>query len=330
MKKLTIGEARRLQQISTAGGFFTICAIDHRGSLLNMLGPENSGAADFQKLVELKIELCESLAPSCSAILLDPVYGAAQAIARGVLPGCTGLLVSMEASGYEAKDVGRLTQLLEGWSVAKIKKMGGSAAKLLLYYRPDLPEIASRQLETARKVADDCQRNEIPFLLETVSYALKGENPNSPQFAVRKSELAIETVKQISGLPIDVFKAEFPADMRFEKDEGKLAETCRKLDYESPNPWVLLSAGVDYETYAKQVELACKGGASGYAAGRAIWQEAMAIRDARGRVKYLKTTAVDRLKRLNEIVARYGVPWPRKLKLSQQLAEVPEEWFERY
>ncbi|MBI4287196.1 MAG: tagatose 1,6-diphosphate aldolase [Chloroflexi bacterium] len=331
LKALSIGKLRRLQQISTADGFVTICAIDHRGSLLNMVGQGSNGAADYQTMVQLKIELCQSLAPCSSAILLDPVYGAAQTIASGVLPGRVGLLLSMEASGYEAKDVGRITQLLEGWNVAKIRKMGGSAAKLLLYYRPDLTEVAPVQLQTARKVADDCQRNEVPFLLETVTYAVKGEDPDSAGFASRKSELVIQTAGQVSGLAVDVFKAEFPADMRFEKDQGKLLETCRKLDQASLKPWVLLSAGVGYETYAKQMELACRAGASGYAAGRAIWQEGMAITDARERVKYLKTVAADRLKRLNEIVAKYGTPWYRKLKLSpQQLTKVPEDWHKRY
>lgn len=331
MKRLTVGKLRRLQQISTSGGHFTICAIDHRGSLLNMLGQANSEAADYEGMVQFKMELCQALAPPCSAILLDPVYGAAQAVARGVLPGCTGLLLSMEASGYQAKDVGRLTELLEGWNASKIAKMGGSAAKLLLYYRPDLKEVASRQLETAGKVAADCQQADIPFLLETVSYAVKSENLDSPQFAARKPELVVQSARDVSTVAVDVFKAEFPADMRFERDEGKLVEMCRRVDAASSIPWVLLSAGVDYETYAKQVDLACRGGASGFAAGRAIWQEAAAIRDGRERVNYLNTVAADRLKRLGEIVARHGVPWHRKLGLKpQELAGASEDWYKTY
>lgn len=331
MKRLTVGKLRRLQQISTSGGHFTICAIDHRGSLLNMLGQGNSQAADYDGMVQFKMELCQTLAPPCSAILLDPVYGAAQAIARRALPGCTGLLLSMEASGYQAKDVGRLTELLEGWNASKIVKMGGAAAKLLLYYRPDLKDVASLQLETARRVATDCQQADIPFLLETVSYAIKGEDPDSPQFATWKPDLVVQSARDVSTVAVDVFKAEFPVDMRFERDEGKLVEMCRRVDAASSVPWVLLSAGVDYEIYAKQVELACRGGASGFAAGRAIWQEAAAIRDGRERVKYLNTVAADRLKRLGEIVAKHGVPWYKKLGLkSEKLTEVTEDWYKTY
>ena len=100
------------------------------------------------RLVDRKLELCAALAPHASAILLDPDYGAAQCIAGGVLPGHTGLLVSIEATGYENSPQGRITSLLKGWSVEKIKRMGGSAVKILVYYRPDLPNVAQKQLKT--------------------------------------------------------------------------------------------------------------------------------------------------------------------------------------
>ena len=331
MRKLTIGKIRGLQQMSTAEGFFTISAIDHRGSLMAMINNENPDVVDYRTMVEYKIDLCLALVPLSSAILLDPVYGAPQAIARNVLPGHKGLLVSLEASGYEAKGDGRLTKLQQGWSVAKIKKMGASAAKLLLYFRPDLTETAFGQTELARKVARDCQDNDMPFLVETVSYTIKGEKGDSPQFAARKLGMVVDAARRISELNIDVFKAEFPGDLRYERDEGKLVELCRQVDRASPNPWVLLSAGVDYETYAKQVELACRGGASGFAAGRAIWQDAMTIQDRRDRVRSLATVAADRLKRLNDIVAKFAVPWHRKLNLDHtRLAEIPEDWYRNY
>ena len=331
MKKLTIGKIRGLQQISTTEGLFTICAIDHRGSLVNMLGKGNPGAVDYETVVQYKMELCKALAPFSSAILLDPIYGAHEAIARNILPGRTGLLISTEATGYLSKGEGCLTELQTEWTVARIKKMGGSAAKLLLYYRPDLADVASIQLATAQKVAKACQRSDLPFLLETVAYAIKGEKFDSPQFAAKRAELVVETARQISRLLIDVFKAEFPADLKYEHDEGKLVELCRQVDRASPNPWVLLSAGVNYETYARQVELACRGGASGIAAGRAIWQDAVIIPDVKERIKYLNTVVADRLKRLSEVVAKYAVPWHRKLNLKpQQLAEVTEDWYKKY
>ncbi len=52
---------------------------------------------------------------------------------------------------------------------------------------------------------------------------------------------------------------------------------CKELDQASRLPWVLLSAGVDFESFRIQVEIACKAGASGFLAGRALWQEGARI-----------------------------------------------------
>jgi tagatose 1,6-diphosphate aldolase len=99
MHNISIGKVRGLQQISTSGGVFVICAIDHRGSLQSTLEKELARKIGYEEMVQYKLDLCSALAPYASAILLDPIYGAAQCIAGGVLPGNTGLLVSLEATG---------------------------------------------------------------------------------------------------------------------------------------------------------------------------------------------------------------------------------------
>src|SRR4030042_3321337 len=110
MSKLSIGKIRGLQQISTPEGIFIMCAMDHRGSLKAMIEKEQlDDEVDYQELVEYKLELCATLAPYSSAVLLDPNYGAAQCISRGVLPGHPGLLGSIEATGYESDPQGRIT-----------------------------------------------------------------------------------------------------------------------------------------------------------------------------------------------------------------------------
>lgn len=331
MHNLSIGKIRGLQQISTAGGLFVICAIDHRGSLQSVLEKELSRKIGYPEMVQFKLDLCAMVAPYASAILLDPIYGAAQGIAGGVLPGRTGLLVSVEATGYQDNAEGRVTTLLDGWGVEKIKRMGGSAAKILVYYRPDLIEMARKQLETVRSVAEECIKYDLPFLVEPVSYAVPGDNIDSVQFAAKKPDLVIETARQITALPIDVLKAEFPADLSYEKDRAKILESCRKLDEVSQVPWVLLSAGVDYKMFREQVKIACQAGASGFLGGRAIWQEALQLADREQRVKYLKTTVVDRLKELVEITTRYAVPWYRKFDVKPDaLVTVPESWYKIY
>jgi tagatose-1,6-bisphosphate aldolase len=78
----------------------TMCAIDHRGALKRALNEKNPAAVSYQDMVDFKLDLCQAVAPFASAVLLDPEYGAGQAIAAGLLPGPKGLLVSMEKTGY--------------------------------------------------------------------------------------------------------------------------------------------------------------------------------------------------------------------------------------
>ncbi|MGD0351913.1 MAG: tagatose 1,6-diphosphate aldolase [Dehalococcoidia bacterium] len=327
-----IGKIRGLQQISTTEGIFIMCAMDHRGSLKAMIEKEQlDDEVDYQELVEYKLELCAALAPHSSAVLLDPNYGAAQCISRGVLPGHTGLLVSIEATGYESTQLGRITTLLNNWSVEKIRRMGASAVKLLVYYRPDLNEIANKQLKTIQMVADECLKYDVPFLVETQTYPIKGENEDTSKLAALKPGLVIETARQVASLPIDVLKSEFPADLKYEADRSKLLQYCRQLDEATPVPWVILSAGVNYETFLKEVEIACSAGASGFLGGRAIWQEIVHFTDKKDRLKYLSTTVVDRLKELADIATKYAVPWYHKLGIkAHELAAVPENWYVNY
>ena len=331
MSRLTIGKIRGLQQIANRDGIFTMCAMDHRGSLRTMIDEENPQEVDYEEMVERKLELCSSLAEHASAVLLDPLFGAAQCIGHGVLPKSTGLLVSIEASGYGGGREYRLTELLDGWNVEKVRRMGASAAKLLVYYRPDLIELAGKLLDMVDMIALECIKHDFPFVVEPLSYPVGEEVNNSKQFATVKEQLVLKTAKDITALPIDVLKAEFPADLRYKKDKAELVELCRQLDRSSQVPWVVLSAGVDFELFCQQVEIACQGGASGFLGGRAMWQEAMHMDDARERVNFLSTVGVDRLNKLNEIAAKYAVPWYKKLGLdSHKLASISGSWYQEY
>ncbi|MBI4297168.1 MAG: tagatose 1,6-diphosphate aldolase [Chloroflexi bacterium] len=326
---LTIGKIRGLQQISSPDGVFAICAMDHRGSLKSMIAKAHPGEVSYQAMVERKLELCETLAPHSTAALLDPNYGTAQCIASGMLPGRAGLLISTEASGYLDSPQGRLTTLQQGWSVEKIRRVGGSGAKLLLHYRPDLSEVASHQLAVTRSLAEECLKHDLLCVVEPKTYPIEGET--ELQLNERKPELVIQTAKQITSLAIDVLKAEFPADLSQIKDEASLLTLCHRLDEASRTPWVILSAGANFDSFCREVKLACQAGASGFLAGRAIWQEAEDIDEKEGRIKFLSTVAVDRMKRLMEITTKYAAPWYKKLRLSsRQLAQVSETWFLDY
>ena len=317
---LTIGKIRGLQQLSDERGILAMCAMDHRGSMQRMINPQAPDRVDAATLTAHKLDLAEALAPVSTAVLLDPIYGAAQAIVSGALPARTGLIVSLEETGYDREAGGRITTLLPQWSVAKIKRMGAQAVKVLLYYRSD-HATAPRQHEVVRTVAADAQALDLPFVLEPLVYPVQDVEVDAAVYATRKPDLILRAAADLSGLGIDILKTEFPGD----------AGACRRLDEVSQAPWVLLSAGVEFDTFARQLETACRAGASGFLGGRAVWEDALKISDPVDRRRWLRTVAAGRMRRLHDIAAKHGRPWWRKFgDTLETIPPVGPDWYRTY
>ncbi len=324
---ISIGKLRGLQQIADGDGFLTMCAIDHRGSLRKALNPDNPGSVDYRQMVDFKMDLVRALGDRASAVLLDPKYGAAQAIAGGILPGRVGLLVSLEKSGYTGPGSARITELLPGWNAKKARRMGASAAKLLVYFRPDLKEAAARQLDLIKRVCEDCSNEDLPLLVEPVAYPVESDK----DFSAAKPELVIETARQITSLPIDILKAEFPAELDYEKDGDRLEDYCRQLNEASRLPWVLLSAGVSYDVFKKQVEIASRAGACGFLAGRALWQEGAEMISRKERQAFFESVSVERIDELISIVKTNAKPWQQHFSSPvENIEQVDKDWFSSY
>ena len=67
----------------------------------------------------------------------------------------------------------------------------------------------------------------------------------------------------------------------------------------------MLSAGVALEDFPRGVEAACRGGASGFLAGRAIWRDAL-VEDPE---PALRERSVPRLRDLAALVDYVARPW---------------------
>ncbi len=330
MRELTVGKARGLQQLANCTGVFKICAVDHRRSLRRVIDAQNPSAVDSQALLDFKMDICKTLIPHTESVLLDPIYGASQAIASNAISGKTGLLVSLNiADNDDAQDSDeRQAEFLIDWNVDKVRSLGASAVKVPLYYRPDLPNLASEQYSSITKIAYDCKKADIALFVEPKNYIVPELEKDQWEWARKKPDLIIATARQISSLPVDVLKMEFPSDISYEQDKEKLFHLCQQLDDACQVPWVLLSGGVDFNVFAWQLEIACKAGASGFLAGRTLWQEAAAMPSRWDRVKFLETTATDRLNQLIAIADCYGMPWFKKLEASNNyiLPDFATDW----
>jgi len=321
---MKLGKYRGMQRMSNERGCLSMCALDHRGSLQKMLKEGLKREPGYQDMVDFKFDICRALSPHCSAILLDPVYGAAQAVAANVFSGKAGLLVSLEETGYEGGGEARLSRSLEGWNAGKVRRMGADGAKLLLYYRPDV-SVAARQRALVTELAAHCDEQELAFVVEPVGYAV-GDEATGGRYGQVKPEIVIRTAEELTPLGIDILKAEFPTDSKTEKDESNMLEYCKRLDGASRVPWIILSGGVDFRLFVRQVEIACRAGASGFLGGRALWQEATSMASREQRQEFFQTTVVDRLRLAMAVADAYATPWYKR-------AEAPaivDGWYRSY
>lgn len=314
---LSIGRWHGLRATSLDQEVFTILAFDQRGSYRKML-PEGTS---YTTAVEIKREVVVALSPQVSAVLLDPTYGLPAALE---MSRRSGLLMALEKSGYSGDPTDRHVEFEPNWTVAKIKKMGAAAVKLLVYYHPHSGKLAEEIESIVKNIVDESHHHDLPLFLEPLSYALDADM-SKEDFARSKPSIVAETARRLSQLKPDVLKMEFPVDVTFEKDQKVWRAACEAISQATSVPWVLLSAGVDYETFAQQTLIACQAGASGFLAGRAIWKEAVTMTPQQ-RQTFLTTTAQERLRQLTEITVQHARPW----RDFYTMPECSENWFQNY
>jgi tagatose 1,6-diphosphate aldolase len=297
-----LGARRGIAACASARGTFAVLALDHRQNLRKELRPADPDSVTYDEMVEFKQAVVRALAPVATGTLLDPEIGAAQSIADGSLPASAGLLVAIEATGYEGPPTARISRVLDGWSVAKAKRMGASAAKLLVYYHPESANAADQERLIA-DVAAECRAADLALFVEPLSYSLvEGEKLAGEA----RREVVVETARRLTAIGGDILKAEFPYDPSV-TDRSRWREACVELDAASLVPWVLLSGGVDGVTFEAQVSTACDAGASGILVGRSVWAEAATMAPVE-RDAFLATIGRERLGRLADLVDTVGRP----------------------
>jgi tagatose 1,6-diphosphate aldolase len=336
-KGLTPGKLRGLQRISNPNGTLTMVALDQNSSMIEMAAKAlkakgHDREPTYEEIVEAKVDLAKHLAPSASGVLIDAYYGAWSCVATSAIGPQTGLLVRVEMSGSPKNKVGAPLGLIEpGWSVEKIKLMGADAVKLLAQYEPTEPHSAEHQFQLIEHVYAECKKHDILMLLETVAFPFGGEKKTDPSFTSRKAATVIDSARQLSRF-CDVYKAEFPGTLGHDSDK-QLRDNLQALSSSSERPWVLLSAGVDYPDYYKQVQMALEAGASGVLGGRAFWKEYFLQDGAPARSQFAATTALKRVADVDTLVRQHATPWSTRYGFTKDTLSsirATEGWHARY
>ena len=300
---LSPGRYRGLKNTSLpAADTFGIVAFDQRGSYRKMMPAD----ASYAELCQVKTEIIGALSGSASAVLTDPIYGMGAALRMSPR---AGLLLALEKSGYSGDSSYRKTELIPSWTPQKIRQVGADAVKFMVYYHPESGELADELEALIARVVADCHACDLPVFLEPMSYSLDAAvSKDSAAFAETRPEVVIETARRLSRTGADVLKLEAPHDIAHNQDEAAWQAACEQVSAASAVPWVLLSAGVDFAQFERQLRAACAGGASGFLAGRAIWKEAAPMSSA-ARAAFMAGLAARRLAALLEIAARDARPW---------------------
>ena len=283
----TTAERRALDQLSTAGGRLAVVAADQRTKL--RAARDGAGLdSDDATLLDVKLDLVRALAPHAPAMLLDPEIALPGAIDAGAFPAHTGLIVSLERSGAIRTDAGlRRAELLPAVGAAGVRRLGGTAAKLLVRLRADREDADGDNGRVIRAAVADCAAHDLLLVVETLVYRLDDED--EPAFLARRADLIRGGAQLAEACGARHLKLEYPGD----------EAACAAITAALGVPWALLSAGVDHDTFVGQLRNALAGGATGFIAGRSIWKECV-VMDAGARRSFL---AGDARRRLSELLA---------------------------
>ena len=283
---LTPGKLAGMKAVSDGRGVIAAAAMDQRGSLRKSLAKEKGSEISDAMMEEFKILVTEVLTQHASAILLDPEWGLPASKRRAK---DAGLLLAYEKTGYDAATPGRLPDLLNDWSVRRLKEAGADCIKILLYYTPTDPRSINDQKHAwVERIGDECRANDMPFFLELIGYE-EGVDEKGIEFAKKKPQIVAASMAEFSKdrYGVDVLKVEVPVNMKFvegasvckgpaayTRDEAKkhflAAATATK------KPFIYLSAGVSNEEFTETLAICCR-------VGREVFRRVVRPRDLEGR-----------------------------------------------
>jgi len=326
--KLTPGKLAGLKAVSNEHGVIAAAAMDQRGSLQKSLAKERGAAATGHDLEVFKEEVTEVLTRYASAILLDPEYGLPASHKRNG----KGLLLAYEKTGYDSNTPGRLPDLLDLWSVRRLKEAGADCIKILLYYTPfEAPAVNDLKHAWIERIGDECRYHDIPFFLEFVGYDAEGKDEKTVEYALKKPSIVAGAMEEFSKdrYGVDVLKIEVPIVMEFvsgtKSFKGEAAYTreealqhFRDQAKVTEKPFIYLSAGVSNPVFIETLELAGESGAAfnGVLCGRATWKDGIPIYAKQGREafrKWLETVGVENISNVNEAL-KAATPWYSKVE----------------
>ena len=272
-----------LDALAYPDGTFAMVAMDQRESLRTMLA-EHGRPDGPAAITAFKAAVAEHLAPLASGFLIDKGYDA---------PRRPGWILAADALTQERGGPVTDTHLDESVDPHAAREAGAVALKLLVIWKRD--DQQNRRVEMAAEFVRRCAEAGVLSVLEPVAQPSSGADLDGA---------IVDAAEVLGPTRPDLYKAQVPS--RGVGDPDEIVKTCEQLTATLSSPWVVLSNGVARDDFPRAVELACRGGASGTLAGRAIWTPALETDDP---APVLATTCRQRLTLIADLVHQHARPW---------------------
>ena len=255
--------------IQRDNGTYAMVAMDQRESLRTMFREHGHDDSD-ERVRMFKTAVARELAPHASGFLIEPRF---VEDVRPYVP--RGLILAVDVLEQERGGIVEDTSLDEIEAVPA----GVEALKLLVIWRDD--DRRRERVEMCARFVALAERHGVLSVLEPV---------------VREDEQIVEAARELGATRPSLYKCQAPR-------RGDVVARCEEITNVLPVPWVVLSQGVPRDEFPQTVADACKGGARGFLAGRALWTNTLAADDP---TELLRAESVPRVRELIEIVDRYA------------------------
>jgi tagatose-1,6-bisphosphate aldolase len=293
---MTTAERRGYSQICGDDGAMMVIACDQRGGMRTLLAtnPQDQAKISNDVLGLTKMDITSYLARAAGCVLVDPICAVPGLVDQGVLHRATGLLIGLDASGFDVTPEGyQISNMVDGITARRVRAMGGTGAKIMIYLRADVPAANTANMATLRRVIADFAQEDLLLVVEFLTYRLPDETDGD--YKAKTADLIEGGSKLCLDAGSKVLKIPYPGS----------PEACANITAMcGAVPWAVLSAGVDHATFLGQVETAMRHGASGVIAGRSLWKDCISLDRAVTKMR-LETIAVPRLREIQAVIARH-------------------------
>jgi sulfofructosephosphate aldolase len=286
-----------LRRLARPSGALAMVALDQRESMRTMFVNAGSESVGDDVLVDFKGECASTLSRHASAVLVDQYFGSRVFEESTSWPAGCALVISADKLDQVPGEVVTDTTLDLEADPAKAVERGAVAMKFLVLWKDG--QNAERCLELSHLFLERCRANGLIGILEAIVRPRDGETEFDREAAI------LDAARELGATHPDLYKAEVPYHGRASADA--IRAHAERITAAVPTPWVVLSNGVALEDFAFGVESACRGGASGFLAGRAIWSDTVGPGDYAAR---LRDVSLPRLEALCAIVDEHARPLP--------------------